>query len=110
MLPPCINAWSEVDVTTFLRDTHLEDLLPVCQGMNGSHFLHIYLMCQTNADSMFKTLQAEVNVVQPNKPLTLLTYVRFLDEVKKYVPVTNSVTVSFSVGFGDMYFSKNSYS
>jgi hypothetical protein len=103
VLPPCINERLEADVIAFLRDTHLEDLLPVCQGMNGSHFLHICSMCQTNAESMFKTLQAEVNAARPNKPLTLLTYVRFLDEVKKYAPLMGSVALSPSVRFSVMY-------
>jgi hypothetical protein len=106
VLPPCINEWSENDVITFLHDAHVGDLLPVCQGMNGSHLLYIYTMCQTNAESMFKTLQTEINAVRPNEPLTLLTYVRFLDAVKKYIPVMNPITNSISISSNDMYTSK----
>jgi hypothetical protein len=89
VLPSCINAWSENDVITFLHDAQVGNLLSVCQGMKGSHLLYIYIMCQNNPESMFKTLQTEINAVRPNEPLTLLTYVRFLDAVKKYIPVMN---------------------
>ena len=53
--------------------------------MNGNVLHEFYLMCRANRDSMFESLKAEV---PKGQSLSVSTYLRFLDEIKKFVPVT----------------------
>ena len=46
--------------------------------MNGYLLHELYRMCLSNRESMFHTLKSEL--------LTLLIYLRFLNEIEKYIP------------------------
>ena len=55
--------------------------------MNGNLLHQLYRMCLANRESMFHTLKNELLASDSsNQPLTLLTYLRFLCEIEKYVP------------------------
>ena len=53
--------------------------------MNGNVLHEFCLMCRANRDSMFEPLKAEV---PKGQSLSVSTYLRFLDEIKQFVPVT----------------------
>ena len=59
--------------------------------MNG-HVLHaMYSMCMANHDAMYDRIKADTSKEQP---LTINTYLRFLNEIKQYVPISATDTTS----------------
>jgi len=55
--------------------------------MNGYLLHELYRMCLSNRESMFHTLKSELLTLNSsNQPLTLLIYLRFLNEIEKYIP------------------------
>jgi len=55
--------------------------------MNGNLLHELYRMCLSNRESMFHTLKTEISTLNStNQPLTLLVYLRFLNEIQKYIP------------------------
>lgn len=44
-------------------------------------------MCEKNRESMFQAMRQEVSASGNESILTLGTYLRFLDELKKYIPI-----------------------
>lgn len=55
--------------------------------MNGNLLHELYLMCLSSRESMFHTLKFELSTINAsNEPLTLLIYLRFLNELQKYIP------------------------
>jgi hypothetical protein len=55
--------------------------------MNGNLLHELYQMCLSNRESMFHTLKTEISTLNStNQPLTLLVYLRFLNEIQKYIP------------------------
>ena len=66
-------------------EKNVTSLLPVVVDMDG-HVLHMmYAMCLVNRDAMFDRLKADTSKEQS---LTINTYLRFLNEIKQYVPMT----------------------
>ena len=54
--------------------------------MNGSILYDLYTMCNEHRESMFHTLKNEMLIFdQTYQPLTLLVYLRFLEEIQKYL-------------------------
>lgn len=54
--------------------------------MNGYLLHELYQMCLSNRESMFHTLKTELLTLNSTyQPLTLLTYLRFLNEIQKYI-------------------------
>ena len=53
--------------------------------MNGNLRHELYRMCLSNRESMFHTLKSEL-LNSSNQSLTLLVYLRFLNEIEKYIP------------------------
>jgi len=84
--PHCIDLWTKDHVKSFLVNENLNSLLPVFANMNGRVLHEMYTMCKTNRDSMFQTMKGEVAADGQQKPLTLSTYLCFLDEIQKYIP------------------------
>lgn len=79
--------WSVDDVHSFLVKNHLNTLLPVVGNFDG-HLLHqTYLMCQTGRETMFQAMRNEVAATENGQILTLGTYLRFQEELKKYIPI-----------------------
>jgi hypothetical protein len=59
--------------------------------MNGNLIHELYRMCLSNRESMFHTLQKEISILNSNnQPLTLLIFLRFLDEIQKHIPVSDT--------------------
>ena len=71
-------------------------MLPICAEMDGSTLFGLYTMCRANSNSMYDSLKAEL--AQSNsKILPIVTYLKFLEETKKYVPITPGDANSASV-------------
>ncbi|CAF3705481.1 unnamed protein product [Rotaria sordida] len=86
-LPHCIDSWSTEHVRSFLINNNFTSLLPVFPDFNG-HLLHqAYSMCQISRESMFQAMRHEVIANETVPPLTLATYLSFLDRLKIYIPV-----------------------
>jgi hypothetical protein len=66
--------------------------------MNGRVLHEMYIMCKTNRESMFQTMKSEVAADGQQKPLTLSTYLCFLDEIQNYIPHVPGDNSQFSVG------------
>ncbi|CAM4915887.1 unnamed protein product [Rotaria socialis] len=91
-LPPrtlshTLTLWSEDDVKYFFQIKQLQAMLPICAGMDGSTLSGLYTMCRTNSNAMYDSLKAELTESN-SKILPIVTYLKFLEEVKKYVPIT----------------------
>ncbi|CAF1456786.1 unnamed protein product, partial [Adineta steineri] len=70
----------------FLIDNKFSCLLPIISEMNGYLLNDLYTMCKQNRESMFHTLKNELLTLDKNaQPLTLFIYLRFLNEIKKYI-------------------------
>jgi hypothetical protein len=55
--------------------------------MNGRLLHETYKRCNAHWDSMFQTFKSEVAADGQQKLLTIYTYIRFLDEIEKYIPI-----------------------
>lgn len=53
--------------------------------MNGRVLHAMYTMCKANPEAMFDRLKADTTKEQS---LTMNNYLRFLDEIKQYVPIS----------------------
>lgn len=84
--PHCIDQWTQDHVKWFLLSKNLDSLLPVFVNMNGLMIHEIYIMCKKDRNLMFQTMKDEVANDGQQKPLTLSTYLCFLDEIQKYIP------------------------
>lgn len=88
-LPHCINQWTHDHVKSFFISIGLQNtLLILCMRMDGHRLLHLYEMCMINRESMFQSLKVEL-AEEHYKLLPIADYVTFLDEIKKYVPLTH---------------------
>jgi hypothetical protein len=81
--PHYIDEWNNEHVRSFLINKNLTSLLPIVVDMNGRVLHMMYSMCMDHPESMFDRLKADT----PNEhPLNMSTYLRFLHEIKQYVP------------------------
>lgn len=53
--------------------------------MDGSVLSGLYTMCQINSYGMFESLKGELARLNASA-LPIATYLKFLEEIKKYVP------------------------
>ena len=78
------------DVQQFLLQKELADFLPVCTRMNGPLLLAMHRMCVANSPVMLQSLNNELAMKSKHESARLIEvtdYLRFLDELKPYVPV-----------------------
>jgi len=73
-------------VKSFLLDKDLDALLEVFDGMNGQVLLQAYNMCLANQQVMYIALRDDV-AKSGSATLTLKDYLKFLKEIKIYVPI-----------------------
>ncbi|CAF1310789.1 unnamed protein product [Adineta ricciae] len=91
-LPHCIDVWSADHVRSFLVANNFTSLLPVFTDFNGQLLHQAYAMCQLNRETMFHSMKNEVATCEHVLPLTLGTYLHFLNALKQYIPISNSDT------------------
>ncbi|CAF4044483.1 unnamed protein product, partial [Rotaria magnacalcarata] len=85
-IPSRIDQWTKNHVKLFLLEKNLNPLLEIFSEMNGNILHELYLMCLSNRESMFHTLKTEISTLYSNnQPLTLIIYLRFLNEIQKYI-------------------------
>ena len=71
----------------FLIENNFHPFLPLMKEMNGYLLHQLYQMCLANRESMFHTLKTELLTINSsNQSLTLLIYLRFLNEIEKHIP------------------------
>ena len=92
--PHCLLNWTNEHVRAFLFNEKLDSLVPVIGNMNGRLLFETYKRCKAHWELMFQTFKAEVISDGTQKPLTIDTYIRFLDEIQKYVPLNVTDTNS----------------
>lgn len=78
-----IQQWTKDDVRSFLMENQFDCLVPVISEMNGGLLYDLYRMCNENRESMFHTLKNEIS--KNGQPLTILVYLRFLQEIQKFI-------------------------
>ncbi|CAF1660635.1 unnamed protein product [Adineta ricciae] len=84
--PETIEQWTNENVREFLQEYQFDCLLPVISPMNGCLLNDLFTMCRQNRESMFHTIKNEILALNKHaQPLTLYTYLRFLNEIQKYV-------------------------
>ncbi|CAF3219369.1 unnamed protein product [Rotaria socialis] len=89
-LPQFVNKWSEEHVRCFLGENNLTSLFIVFDNFNGHLLYQAYLMCEKNRELMFQAMREEVSASGNSSILTLGTYLQFLEELKKYIPINTT--------------------
>jgi hypothetical protein len=90
--PSAIEQWTKEDVKSFLIENKFHCLLPIISEMNGCLLYDLYTMCKANRESMFHTLKNELVLLDKDvQPLTLFIYLRFLNEIQKYISKASSL-------------------
>jgi len=77
-------------VRAFLVNEKFDILLPVLSNMNGRLLHETYKQCKAHWDSMFQTFKSEIAADGQHKLLTIYIYIRFLDQIEKYIPITHN--------------------
>ncbi|CAF0882831.1 unnamed protein product [Rotaria sordida] len=85
--PSQIDQWTNNHVKLFLISKNLNPFLEIFSEMNGNLLHELYRMCLTSRESMYHTLKTEISTFNSNnESLTLVIYLRFLNEIQKYIP------------------------
>ncbi|CAF4131332.1 unnamed protein product [Rotaria sp. Silwood2] len=85
--PHDIDLWTKDHVQSFLINEKLDSLMPVLGNMNGRLLHETYKRCKANWEPLFQIFKSEVAADNEQKILTIETYIRFLDEIEKYIPM-----------------------
>jgi hypothetical protein len=72
-----INQWTETDVVDFLLAHRLNQLIPLCEGMNGRVLMQLYKICVAHRLKAFSVLKDELKW-KDNTALPLGVYSQFL--------------------------------
>ena len=84
--PHNIDEWTRDHVRSFLINEKFEILLPVLSNMNGRLLHQTYQQCKLHWDFMFQTFKSEIAANGQQQVLTLYTYMRFIDQIEKFIP------------------------
>ena len=95
--PQCVTLWTKDHVKSFLINEKLDSLIPVLGNMNGRLLHETFKRCKVHWEAMFQTFKAEVAADSKHRLLTIETYVRFLDEIEKYIPIVQADSSQSSV-------------
>jgi hypothetical protein len=86
--PKDILQWTSVNVRDFLLDKHLDQMIPVCQQMDGQRLVELYKLCRMNSPVMLQTMRSET-MESHSHILSTNNYLTFLHELKKLIPENN---------------------
>ncbi|CAF1096118.1 unnamed protein product [Didymodactylos carnosus] len=107
LMKTCVELWTRKDVVDFLNDKKLEAMIPLCEDMNGSQLLKMYKMCEHDMDGMYKSLKSDLEIIHGHQNTLLLkVYIRFVDELKPYIPLSSGTTSKSVVFAIERLFSK----
>ena len=87
--PQDVLQWTPIDVRDFLVDKRLDQMIPICQLMNGERLIELYKLCCINSPLMLQTLRSEAKELYSTS-LSTNTYLIFLIEMKKRLPKQKS--------------------
>lgn len=66
-------------------DKQLNEMIPLCEQMDGKRFVDLYKLCRSNSALMLQNLRLETKDLH-GTPLSTNTYLKFLNEMISYQP------------------------
>ncbi|CAF0938154.1 unnamed protein product [Rotaria sp. Silwood1] len=91
---PLASMWNEQHVQEFLTDHQLDQLLPICESMDGEAIIEFHHSCETKPDIMYGLI---------NNPkehaLSFGIYFKFIAKLKKYLPKKPTRKLRFQYNF-----------
>jgi hypothetical protein len=76
-----IDQWTESDVADVLSAHHLNQIIPLCQSMNGRALIQLYKICTTHRLRAYSVLKDELKSVHKTE-ISINTYSRFLTVIE----------------------------
>ncbi len=89
------SVWNEEHVKEFLIDNQLEQLMPVCQTMDGETLIEFYQTCQAAPDKVY----GFVNNPKEERLVSIATFFKFITKLKKYLPPKPPRKIYFQYNF-----------
>ena len=90
-----VSMWNDEHVKEFLIDNKLEQLVPVCESMDGETLMELHHLCQTIPDKMYGI----VNNPKEEHPVSLANFLKFISKLKKYLPPKEPRKVHFQYNY-----------
>jgi hypothetical protein len=90
-----VSMWTSEHVTEFLIDNQLDQLLNICESMDGETLTEFCHACQTTPDRMYGL----VNNTKEQHPVSINTFYRFISRLKKLLPLPAPRKVHFQYNF-----------
>lgn len=87
--------WTDEHVKEFLTDNQLEQLIPVCESMDGETLMEFHRSCETVPDKVY----ALVNNPKEEHPVQLNTFFKFITRLRKHLPPRQPRKVQFQYNF-----------
>ncbi|CAF1468349.1 unnamed protein product [Rotaria sordida] len=92
---PLASMWNEQHVKEFLTDNKLDQLIPICESMDGEALIEFHRSCEAKPDIMYGLL----NNPKEGHPLSFGTFFKFIAKLKKYLPKKSMSKVYFRYNF-----------
>ncbi|CAM4796484.1 unnamed protein product [Rotaria magnacalcarata] len=83
--PNDVLQWTPADVHNFLLDKQLNQMVPVCQQIDGRKLAELYSLCRVNSPVMLQTLRSETKELH-SATLSTNIYLTFIHEMKNLTP------------------------
>ncbi len=80
-----IDRWTESDVLDFLYSHNLNELMPLCEKMDGPAFIQLYKMCISRHNRTYTILDDQLKAIY-KMFLPVGTYARFLSIMERVIP------------------------
>ncbi|CAF2157906.1 unnamed protein product [Rotaria magnacalcarata] len=77
-----LKHWTESDLFDFLFDQRLNELMPLCEKMDGQAIIQLYKMCLSQKNETYNLLNAELKSGQQIK-LPISVFTRFLSIMER---------------------------
>ncbi|CAF1479369.1 unnamed protein product, partial [Rotaria sordida] len=92
---PLASMWNEQHVEEFLTDNKLDQLIHICESMDGEALIEFHRSCEAKPDIMYGLL----NNPKEGHPLSFGTFFKFIAKLKKYLPKKSMSKVYFRYNF-----------
>ncbi len=83
--------WNDENVKEFLIDNQLDQLIPICQSMDGEALIEFHRSCETTPDKIYGL----INNPKEQQPVSFATLFKFISRLKKYLPPKPSRKIYF---------------
>ncbi|CAF4070923.1 unnamed protein product, partial [Rotaria sp. Silwood1] len=91
---PLASMWNEQHVQEFLNYHQLDQLLSICESMDGEALIEFHQSCETKPDIMYGLIN------NPKEhPLSFGIYFKFIAKLKKYLPQKPRPKIHFQYKF-----------